>query len=130
MITDGVDVKDIAAALLKFYMSKEGKKINKNVVFETPIEEQSEGRGRRRGNRNDRRDRGFGRSSNSNNSRGSRDSRDFRAPRKSDDSSRDFQSKKRAPKQEARPFSLDDVLMSAPKEFNNRKKSDDKFAKI
>lgn len=42
MVSDGIDVTDIAAALLKFYMSKEGKKINKNVVFESPEEEKSE----------------------------------------------------------------------------------------
>lgn len=51
MVQDGVEVTDIAAALLKFYMSKEGKKINQNVVFETPQEENNErsGRGSRGG---------------------------------------------------------------------------------
>lgn len=39
MVNDGVDVTDIAAALLKFYLSKEGKKINKDIVFEVPEEE-------------------------------------------------------------------------------------------
>lgn len=59
MINDGVEVIDIASALLKFYMSKEGKKINKNVVFEAPQEEKSERRGNNRNrNRNDRFGRG------------------------------------------------------------------------
>lgn len=64
MINDGVEVIDIASALLKFYMSKEGKKINKNVVFEAPQEEKSERRGNNRNrNRNDR----FGRGNRENN---------------------------------------------------------------
>lgn len=64
MVSEGVDVNDIAAALLKFYMSKEGKKINQNVVFETSQDEGSERGGRRRErnrgdrSRGDNRDRG------------------------------------------------------------------------
>lgn len=103
MVNEGINAVDIASALLKFYMSKEGKKINKNIVFETPQEEFSEKRGRNRNrNRNDRRNRENNRTNNG------------------------FQSKKRNPqKKTGEIISIDDMIMSvkANSEYNkNRKK--------
>lgn len=54
MFGNSIDTIDIASALLKFSLSKEGRKINKNVIFEEAEEEVSEKRGRRPRNRNDR----------------------------------------------------------------------------
>lgn len=51
MVQDGIDVTDIASALLKFYMSKEGKKVNQNVVFEMSEESDNGNANRRRGSR-------------------------------------------------------------------------------
>lgn len=99
MVNDGTDVIDIASALLKFYMSKEGKKINQNVVFETPLEESSDdkyGRGRRRsGNRNDRRNRERNRTNN--------DFDKANAPKKEQRSSK---------RRDKLAVSIDDMIMS------------------
>lgn len=57
MQAENLSITDIAAALLKFATSKEGKKINRNVVFEVPEEEIKKDRGFNRNfrKRNDRR---------------------------------------------------------------------------
>ena len=57
MQAENLSITDIAAALLKFATSKEGKKINRNVVFEVPEEEVKRDRGFKRNfrKRNDRR---------------------------------------------------------------------------
>lgn len=103
MVSDGIDVTDIAAALLKFYMSKEGKKINRNVVFETPKEEPSEKRKRNR-NRN--------RNHNDKLNRGNRENG------RRDDS---YQQKKRK-KNSGENISIDDMIMSVRENSKNRKK--------
>lgn len=69
MVNDGTDVTDIAAALLKFYMSKEGKKINQNVVFETSEENDKDSNNRRRGSRGGSRHNGRQRSDRSSGNR-------------------------------------------------------------
>src|SRR5574344_874964 len=60
MISEGFDLKDIASALLKIYISKEDISVNENVDFKLSDEDNSERKGRRsrgsRGNR-DRRSR-------------------------------------------------------------------------
>lgn len=105
MINDGVDAVDIASALLKFYMSKEGKKINKNVVFEAPHEEPSEKHNRKRSRtRNDKFSRG-NRENNKNND-------DFQYKK----------SNKRNKKKTGESISLDDIIMSAREDSANRKK--------
>lgn len=105
MINDGVDAIDIASALLKFYMSKEGKKINKNVVFEAPQEESSERRGNNRNrNRNDRFNRGY-RENNRN--------RDDFQPQKSNN---------RNKKKSAEAVAIEEMLMST-KEYNKSYKN-------
>lgn len=61
MLDKNIALSDIAAALLKLSLSKEGKRINRNVVFEAPEEERSQrdkggrGYGNRRRNRNENR---------------------------------------------------------------------------
>ncbi len=107
MVSSGIDVTDIAAALLKFYMSKEGKKINKNVVFESPAEERGKcdtGNRSRHRNRNDRRNRENNKNKN-----------DFQ-PRK--------ENKKcnRNKKQTDDINSFNDMIMSAKENSENRKK--------
>ncbi len=57
MLSENISVTDIAAALLKLSLSKEGRKINKHIVFETPKEEILENNRRRRVNRNIRQNR-------------------------------------------------------------------------
>lgn len=95
MINDGVDAVDIASALLKFYMSKEGKKINKNTVFEAPQEEFSERPSRKRNrNRSDK----FNRRNREN----SRTKDDFQHQK----------SEKRNKKKTGEPVSVDDIIMS------------------
>lgn len=102
MVNNGIDVTDIAAALLKFYMSKEGKKINKNVVFESPQEEPSEKYSRKHNrNRNDRR--------NKENNRA-----DGNLPSKLEN--------KRNKKNSDEITSIDDMIMSARENCKNRKK--------
>lgn len=106
MVSDGIDVTDIAAALLKFYMSKEGKKINKNVVFEAPEEERGKydtGNRSRRRNRNDKKNRGNGETN-----------------RRNDD----FQSNKRSRKKSSsKTISIDDMIMAVKENNKNRKKN-------
>lgn len=109
MVTDGIDVTDIAAALLKFYMSKEGKKINKNIVFESPQEEgkyDSDNKNRRNRNRNDRRNR-----QNRENNRTNDDFKQIRK-RKKDERNR---------KKNNLVISIDDMLTSV-NEINKREK--------
>lgn len=106
MMNDGVDAIDIASALLKFYMSKEGKKINKNIVFETPQEEHSEKRSRNRSrNRNG----------------------NSRKENKNPNSNNDFQKKRTNNTNKKKSFetiSVDDMIISVKKSGkNNRKKS-------
>lgn len=101
MVSDGIDVTDIAAALLKFYMSKEGKKINKNIVFETPKEERDKsdtGHRSRRRNQNGRRS-----GENNRNNNG-------------------FQSNKRSRKKSDENISVDDMIMSIRENSKNRRK--------
>lgn len=103
MVNDGIDVVDIASALLKFYMSKEGKKINKNIVFETPSEATPEKHSYRRNNRNARRSRENNRKNN------------------------DFQQNKNNRKKPSEKISIDDMIMSVKENSKNRnKKSSDK----
>lgn len=91
MINDGVEAIDIASALLKFYMSKEGKKINKNTVFETPQEESSERRNRKPGrNRYDR---------------------NSRRNNRSEDNSSAYNSNRQGRKKSAEIISISDIIM-------------------
>lgn len=102
MVNDGIDVTDIASALLKFYMSKEGKKINKNIVFEAPQEETFEKRGHKRSrNRNGKINRGN---------------------RENNRINDDFQLKKRNKKKSSETISIDDMIMSVRENSKNRKK--------
>lgn len=108
MINDGIDAIDIASALLKFYMSKEGKKINKNIVFETSPEEISEKRNRNRDRNRNGRDR-----------RNRRDNKN-----KSDDKFAkitDFQKDKRNKRKTQLHVSVDDMIMSV-KEISKKEK--------
>lgn len=100
MVNDGIDVTDIAAALLKFYLSREGKKINKTVVFERPEDETSEKRGRRRRNRNDR----WNRESNKSNNNFQNENKN-KNKKKSDET-----------------ISIDDMIISVKTMDKNRKK--------
>lgn len=109
MINDGVDAIDIASALLKFYMSKEGKKINQNVVFEVPKEEPSEKHSRKRNrNRNDK----FSRANRENNRRN-----DSFQPNKFD--------KKNKQKTGENIF-VDDIIMPVVEDKNKKKKPIDR----
>lgn len=113
MINDGVDAVDIASALLKFYMSKEVKKINRNVVFETPQEEGKFDTGNRR-----RRDRNHN------------DRRSF-GSRKNKRNNDDFQSQnsdKKNKKKSGEVASVDGLIMSVRENSKNqRSKSKNKF---
>lgn len=152
MVNDGIDVTDIASALLKFYMSKEGKKINQNVVFETPQEEKNErsGRGSRGGrgrynrsgsdnrnrfsaDRDNRRDSGLNRDNDRN--------RDDRARNESGRNSKNNNSKaefqfnktnKRNTKKPSETISVDDMIMSVRENSEakktRRKQSSNKFS--
>lgn len=137
MINDGVDAIEIASALLKFYMSKEGKKINKDVVFESVPEESSEKNGRDRGRRRDR-NRGQRRDRNDRNDRDGRFNRENRSSRENNRTNENFQPKsnKRNKKKSGEIISIDDMIMSAREHnenYANKKKqssekSSDKFA--
>lgn len=124
MVSDGTDVTDIAAALLKFYMSKEGKKINKNVVFETVQDEPSENRGRSRRrdrNRNDRRDRTDNRNNRNRENRIGREnnkSNDNFQPKQEQNNNRNRRKKELA-------VSIDEMLMSV-QEINRQEKKKSK----
>lgn len=105
MINDGVSAIDIASALLKFYMSKEGKKINRNVVFEAPLEEKG----------------------NSNNDRKKRRSRNrsdkpIKGNRENNKINDDYKQKKKNKKKSSETISIDDMIMSVRENSNNRKK--------
>lgn len=107
MVNDGIEVIDIASALLKFYMSKEGKKINRNIVFEASQEEHSQKRGRKR----------------------NRD-RNNKINRENNINSNNFQpqkSNKRNKKKSSETISIDDMIMSVRENNKNKqKKSSDK----
>lgn len=125
MINDGVDAIDIASALLKFYMSKEGKKINKDVVFEAPTQdESSEKRGRRRDrNRNERRGRGDKREDR--NGRTDRENRSSRESKRTEDDFQPPKFNKRNKKKSNQIISIDDMIMAAKQHnenYSNRKK--------
>lgn len=109
MINDGVDAIDIASALLKFYMSKESKKINRNVIFEAPKDEPSEKRNRR-----------YNRNKNGKNKVANRTSYDSQ-PKKSN---------KRNKKKTYEKISIDDMIMSIRENSetnkNRKKKSSEK----
>lgn len=126
MINDGVDAIDIASALLKFYMSKEGKKINKNVVFESPIEESSEKSGRSRNrNRSQRRDRSDRRNREGRIGRADRENRSSRENNKTSDNFQPQKSNKKNKKISGESISLDDMIMSARQhneDYKSRKK--------
>lgn len=115
MINDGVDAIDIASALLKFYMSKEGKKINRNVVFEVPPEgEKSNTDNKHRRNRN-------------------RNNKIYEKNKENNRSNDNFQPKKsnkRNKKKTGEMISIDDMIMSVRKnsetDKNRKKKSSDK----
>jgi len=113
MLNENVDVTDVAAALLKLYLSKTSKKINKDIVFDALTDEISEDCGRRRG-RGSRGSRGGFQS------RGGRDDRRFEGNRNrsNSDSSRNKKSKP--------AFSLDDMMTAARTDGENFKK--DKFS--
>lgn len=131
MVNDGIEVTDIASALLKFYMSKEGKKINRDVVFETPENERCEknergDRGRRdrwgSGNRNRQgRDRNRGYGMNTENKENNRSNAEFQFNKTS----------KRNTKKSGETISVDDMIMSVREnsETNKirKKKSSAKF---
>lgn len=145
LVQDGIDVTDIAAALLKFYMSKEGKKINQNVVFETPQEggkcdeDGKRGRGGRwgSGNRNRQgrdKNRGYGMKTENRENRENRDNREysrennnskaefqFNKPRnKENNKSQDeFQFNKRNNKKTSETISVDDMIMSVRENSEN-----------
>lgn len=141
MVNDGIDVTDIASALLKFYMSKEGKKINQNVVFETPQEEGKcdndgkRGRGSRWGsgnrNRRDRdRNRGYGMKTEN---RENRENREH--SRENNKSKAEFQfnkTNKRNTKKSSETISVDDMIMSVRENSEakktRRKQSSNKFS--
>jgi ATP-dependent RNA helicase DeaD len=111
LVNEGSEVIDIASALLKFYMSKEGKKINKDVVFEDPQDKPSERHGRR-GNR----------------------SRDRR--RKFEDKDRnkvkdDFKSNKNSKKKHDEKITIDDIIMPVRENGENKSRkrnSSNKFS--
>lgn len=151
MVNDGIEVTDIAAALLKFYMSKEGKKINQNVVFETPQEEKSERGGRRDrggfGNRtrfNKGRDRDRERNSNErarrdqdiDRNRNDRGRNERNSENNNDKAEFQFnrtaKSNKGSKKKSAETFSVDDMIMSVRENSETkktrRKQSSNKFS--
>lgn len=97
MINDGVDAVDMASALLKFYMSKEGKKINRNVVFEVPQEVDKYGADNKRRRNRSRNDK-FSRRNRENN-------------RTKDDFQRQKSDKKNK-KKSSEIISIDDMIMS------------------
>lgn len=106
MLAENISVTDIAAALLKLSLSKEGRKINKHIVFEVPEEEISEKNRRRRGNHN------------------------IRQNRKSENSfSYDIQTKQKNNKKNKPTVSLDDMINSVKESGKNQKKKSykDKF---
>lgn len=120
MINDGIEVIDIASALLKFYMSKEGKKINKNVVFETVQDEPSEKRRKRD------RDRGRNRNRNEKNERNGKSERGERSERKGPEKIKKedliFLPDKKAKKKQKLAVSIDDMLMSVNEISKKEKK--------
>lgn len=121
MINDGVDAIDIASALLKFYMSKEGKKINRNAVFEIPQEMGKCGK-RDKGNT----DNGHRRNRN----RNDRINRENRETNKNKDDFQPKKSNKRNKKKTGEKISIDDMIMSIRENNetnkNRNKKSLDK----
>lgn len=121
MINDGVDAIDIASALLKFYMSKEGKKINQNMVFEAPQEESSEKRGTGRSrNRNGRK---FG-DGNRSNKDGYRTNKDGN---RNNQNKGDFQAKKpnrNFNKKAGETISFDDKMVSGREDKNKNDNRD------
>ncbi len=112
MINDGVDAVDIASALLKFYMSKEGKKINKDIIFGIPQEESNYNTGNRR--------------------QGKRNFND-RKQRKNNRPNNDFQSRKfdkRNKKKSDESISVNDIIISVREDKNKKKKPTDKAFNI
>jgi ATP-dependent RNA helicase DeaD len=110
MIEEGFDTIDIASALLKFYISKEGKKINKNIVFEVPQKEISEKRNPKRiRNRNNKIEIGNRENKKSNNA---------------------FQSSKKNTNKSGENISIDGMIMSIKinneNNKNRKKKSSEK----
>lgn len=112
MIEEGVNILDIASALLKLSISKSNKKINKNIVFEKCEEETSERDGRRRRNRNERRYKDNDRNRNRDNKTGY-------------DSQRNTKNNNK-PKE---TISLNDIILSAKGMDKNRtpKQKEEKF---
>lgn len=113
MINDGVDAVDIASALLKFYMSKEGKKINQNVVFEVPQEGDKCDTDKRR-----RRDR----------NRNGRRNRQDRENNRTNDNFQHQKPNKRNKQKSEEPISVDDIIISVRK--NNKEQRNKSSEKV
>lgn len=108
MLDERTDVIDIASALLKLSLSKEGKKINKNVVFEAMEEQKTEiGNG---GHRRRNRDR-------------------YRETNKNNDNFQPNKKNKRNKKKPSENISVDDMINSIKTMDKKRqnKSSKDKF---
>lgn len=99
MLNENISMTDLAAALLKLSLSKEGRKINKHIVFEAAEEETSDNTRRRRGNRN------------------------VRQNRKSDNNSGyDNQTRQGNNKKNKQSFSLEDIMSSVREADVTKKK--------
>lgn len=130
MVNDGVDAIDIASALLKFYMSKEGKKINKDVVFEAVQEESSERVGRRRDrNRSERR---YRKNNEYREVRGNREERNPKARKENREIKEnnkindDFQQRRKDKRKSSKAVEIEEMLLAAQKineNYRNGKKS-------
>lgn len=128
MVNDGTDVTDIAAALLKFYMSKEGKKINQNVVFETPQDEgksDSDNRRRRSRNRNDKWNKGPKRNNENREHREDRNNIAKKENRENNKINNDFQPRKKDKRKSSKAVEIKEMLLTAQKineNYRNNKK--------